>query len=391
MRELANYKPVKNWLLGMREGTCEAYLGYFRQFCDFTGRNPDELIAWGERKRREVHTKAKEFYLKFEAEGYSAHTCKSAYSTIRSFFSLNDIRLGRGPRGFNAFNEYESKRIFDPQLMFKLIVAAKTIRDKAVISFLAQSGQRVGVLTTLHYGQVRKQIENYSGPVVIEIKGKDNKVRGLWYSFAIGRECAELLRRMMLKRKQAGETLDDRSWLFRTYGRPPKRIGNKWVHRGPARKKERGRRLSNQSISRIVQQAAKDAGVQSSQGPSGRDQPLKVMYEVHPHAFRRWWKNAMRRGGVTDYDLLDSMMGHKVRNGGAYDSFDDDYIRKQYAKAEPQLTLYRPQSDWENGGIAMMKPSQRIVKESQLESHLANGWRYVATLPSGRVVAEAPG
>ncbi len=96
----------------------------------------------------------------------------------------------------------------------------------------------------------------------------------------------------------------------------------------------------------------------------------------------------MRRGGVTDYDLLDSMMGHKVRNGGAYDSFDDDYIRKQYAKAEPQLTLYRPQSDWENGGIAMKKSSQRIVKESDLELHLAKGSRYVATLPSGMILIE---
>jgi hypothetical protein len=43
---------------------------------------------------------------------------------------------------------------------------------------------------------------------------------------------------------------------------------------------------------------------------------------------------------VTDPDLLDFMMGHvEKRDRGAYNIFDPEYVRKEYARAEPSLTL----------------------------------------------------
>src|SRR3989442_902637 len=37
---------------------------------------------------------------------------------------------------------------------------------------------------------------------------------------------------------------------------------------------------------------------------------------------------------------------------------------------------------------APFKPPQKVVTEWELDSHLAEGWKYIATLPSGRIIVE---
>jgi len=142
-----------------------------------------------------------------------------------------------------------------------------------------------------------------------------------------------------------------------------------------------------------------------------------VSHEIHPHIFRRWWKLQMRKGGVVDSDLLAYMMGHhnvRMRHGGNYDEFDPDYIRKEYSKAEPLLTVttdpvsHGMENGWRPGvpvprlenprqlaplektPIINRQPrpgqTQRVVDEAELNKHFALGWHYVTTLPSGKVI-----
>jgi len=37
---------------------------------------------------------------------------------------------------------------------------------------------------------------------------------------------------------------------------------------------------------------------------------------------------------------------------------------------------------------APFKPPQKVVTEWELDSHLGEGWKYIATLPSGRIIVE---
>jgi hypothetical protein len=131
----------------------------------------------------------------------------------------------------------------------------------------------------------------------------------------------------------------------------------------------------------------------------------------------------MRKGGVIDDVLLEHMMGQhnvRLRHGGSYDEFDPDYIRREYSKAEPYLTVtsdpvsygtenrwlpgeptpqvYRPKQSSlptspvpSAGGINRVSNSSawgshRVVTEAELDTYLSRGWQYVATLPSGRLV-----
>ncbi len=120
--------------------------------------------------------------------------------------------------------------------------------------------------------------------------------------------------------------------------------------------------------------------------------------EVHAHILRLFWKHQMRTGGVTDPDLLNFMMGHTPRYGGAYDVFDEEYVRNEYAKAEPYLTVMSPyhrlagrvlrrKATPQNLTLKKLGP-QRVVKEPQLRAYLRSGWRYVTILPSQRIVIE---
>ncbi len=106
--------------------------------------------------------------------------------------------------------------------------------------------------------------------------------------------------------------------------------------------KQPGPPLSSTAIRFRVTHAALQVGVDRvREGPviEGR---RTVSHEVHPHIFRRWWKSRMRKARVTDSELLNYMIGHRpgfLRYGGAYDQFDPDYIRREYSKAEPLLTV----------------------------------------------------
>ncbi len=106
-----------------------------------------------------------------------------------------------------------------------------------------------------------------------------------------------------------------------------------------------------------------------------------------------------------DSELLNYMMGHRPRYGGVYDSFDADYIRREYAKAERFLTVVASETSstiaqairsnpaWNREDALHNSPPngrQLVITEWELDSYLARGWQYVATLPSSRVIVGAP-
>jgi integrase len=332
-----------------------------------------------------VKEKIVDYYRYYVEKGYSSNTCRNAPMAIRSFLSYNEIRFGKFPFSMHVDTEYESRRIFTRQEVFRMLVGARTPRDKALISFVLQSAQRVGVITNVRYGDVRRQIENSVSPVVIDVKPAISKYR-VRHSFAIGQECVDFIKIMMSRREQAGEPIDDESFLFRSSSLGWQKVGDKLVFGGAAHRYERGKPLDTTTVGLIMRNAATSGGVPLKKLSSKPDFPLWTRYEIHPHAFRRWWKNMMRRGGVTDPAFLDFVLGHRPPYRGAYDTFDHEYIREEYSKAEPQLTFLRNRSDLVQG--RQENTFQRIVDEPEAAALFSEGWRFVTTLPSGRLVVQ---
>src|SRR2546428_3084261 len=279
-----------------------------------------------------------------------------------------------------------------------MISCASHIRSKAIISLLAQSGQRIGVLAALRYGAIRGQIEQAISPVIVEVSsglqnGKDlsaNKGKTN-YRFAFGKESRNYIIQMINKRRQRGEPIDDDSWLFRCGLKSDQGLGGLFY---PKRYQpsERGGPLTPYWFNEVVVRAAKAAGIQSEKmvlkDSTGRPRHFQ---EVHAHLLRLVWKHQMKTCGVTDPDLLNFMMGHTPRYGGAYDVFDEEYVRKEYAKAEPYLTVMpryprlagkvsRRKATPQNPALKRSRP-QRLLKEQQPGALLRSGWGHPSNFP----------
>ena len=434
--ELADqYESVRQWFLGLNSGSIKNYKIYMRKFNHYMGLNPDELLTLGRNDPLTAHAKLKEFWhVLGTREGLASKTKGSAYIAIRSFLRLNDVKLGKTPRMFIGKVQYEAYHVLETSEIAKMLDRCKTIRDQSLISFVYQSGQRTGIVSAMKYHHVQDDLETGRHPIVVNVNGeliggeregaKNMNKTGNSYRFAIGRESASFLRMNLNQRRSCGEKITSDSWLFPAFCR---QVGVRetdnhpllvWIKPGEA-----GPAITPSGIHRIVVANAKKAGidrVRYNQRLVGR---RTTSHKVHPHTLRRWWKFQMRRGGVIDSALLEHMLGQrnvKLLHGGEYDEFDPVYIRREYSKAEPYLTVttdpavFEETDVWKVGDPVVplidprqsTRPSQeivpvetsadrsgnclhRVVQESELTAYFSRGWHYVATLPSGKVVIES--
>jgi len=297
-------------------------------------------------------------------------------------------------------------RLLKPREICDMLSSVRNIKSKAMISLLVQSGQRVGLLSALRYGHVSKQIERAYSPVVVEVSssianGRDlgaNKGRTS-YRFAFGKESRDYIVQMLNQRRHAGEIINDSSWLFRSAYRWETNSAGVGVPRW-FKPNERGEPPHAWWISRLVIRAAYAAGIQSEKVlinyPDGFPRRFA---DVHGTALRAFWKHQMRLAGVVDADLLDFMMGHVVRRYPTVsDVYDAEYVRKEYSRAEPFLTVLSPYSMLERqsrNSPESVEPArfpgseiQRVIREQELDKYLRKGWRYITMLPSQKIVIE---
>lgn len=329
------YECVRRWLSNLvKDSTIRAYQRSLEDFCKFSGMNPPQIVELGRKNPEELHDQLKLYFKKL---GLSSNTRMKRYYAIRSFCSANRVRLSKKPRAFKAVPEHEPRKIYEREDVAKVVEAAEGFRDKALITFMAQSGQRVGVCVNLRLGHLDLDKEP---PLVVRVPAllEDNQGRNVnknqrAYEFAIGSDSVEYLRLMLRERKKRGERVNENSPLFRSYAvknlpGPPEKVD----YSRP------GIPLSVSAAGEIVREAADKAGVQEKHGKR---------YLFHPHGFRRFWKHQMRKGGV-DPTLMKYMMGQDIPYSGAYDQWTEEDIRRNYARAEEYLRI-RP--DFSSEGL----------------------------------------
>jgi integrase/recombinase XerD len=303
MRFFDGQESVARWFANVPGArTRETYSYALRKFVKFAGMSPDELVRLGRRSAEEAHDLVKMFYNSLEL---ASKTKMTVYQAIRSFYASNHVSLGRKPRTFRAVVEYEPGRLYSQDEVAKLVDAADNARDKALITFLAQSGQRVGVITARRQRHINLE---QPGPLVVDVpavlrnKSGINVNKGqVPYRFAVGEDSKTYLKLMIRDRIKRGEPPDPDSWLFRSYSL---RLSEKNVRR--ARGSEPGGPLSIAQVGKIVRDAAAKRDVQQKFGKR---------YLFHPHGFQRYWKHQLRMGGV-DPGLIEYMMGHVLPYGG---------------------------------------------------------------------------
>jgi integrase len=190
-----------------------------------------------------------------------------------------------------------------------MIEVARKTHYKAIIAFLAQTGQRVAILRGIKWWMVDWKQWKPNGIVSVPEKLEDTKGRsvrtGRPYTFMIGKDAMDLLGQWRETEKRKAEG----TFVFG---------------------------LSYRQIHRIVAEAAQKARVQEDSS----DLPGTILYRVHPDAFPTYWNGRVRDGGMAELQRK-HMMGRDVSHEPRErDLFAVDRLLPAYRTAERMLTIF---------------------------------------------------
>jgi integrase len=304
-------RTVEKWLDFYPPHERPRRLRALKRFAHFTKRDPVVLLEKAVESTRgcqEIEEALVEYYRDLVRKGREESTATQWVRVVRSFFTRSGARLARFPRDIVSEPGYPPTCTLVQDDVVKMIQKRDTIRDQLVIAFLAQSGQRVGVVTAMKKAMIKEKGPKASPYGLVEVYNRDlvnpkgrnvNRYR-VHYRFVIGREAMQLVKKM---------PDHEGGWLFD---------------------------IGERQMGRIVNEAADDAGIQKRiQTRLGN----RFMNTVHPNAFRTYWECQMRQGGVRDSDMLDFLMGNKLPYNGASDRFSEEEVLNAYRTAERKLKL----------------------------------------------------
>lgn len=309
-------KYSDRWINCYPERQHKRRLAVLERFADVVGQEPAELL---ERARKgqsegrdpeEVEDALRKYYKSLIDAKRAPSTAAQWYAVVRSYFTRNYVSLRRFPRELGVTGPYyPAGEVLTQRQVQRMVETRDSKRDKLVIAFLAQTGQRIGVLSAMKRNMIREK--RYKGGLygLVEVspnlenpKGQNVNKYQVHYQFVIGQDTMKLKRQV----KSKG------GWLIN---------------------------LSLRQMNRIVDEAAKKVGVQQ---PIETKLGQRSLHRVHPHVFRKYWKRQMKAGGAKDRDLLlEFVMAHKMPYGGAYEAFPPEDLLKAYRRAEKKLKVLR--------------------------------------------------
>jgi integrase len=283
----------------------------------FVKKEPKVLLQNAKRSakgREELEFALRRYYSHLRESGLAKSSAAQWYAVIRSYFTRNYVSLPRISRDMMIQSTYEDPNfVLSHDQVKQMVQSRDSVGDKLVIAFLAQTGQRIGVLTALKRKMIETRPANrWHGLVEVfenleNPKGRNVNKYEVHYKFVIGEDTMKLIDEMP---KYEG------GWLFD---------------------------ISKRQMARIVNDAATDIGLQ-------QDKPTRLRgrshYAVHPHVFRRYWVNQVTDKGINPDGAMDTqqreyMMSHRLEHGGTYARglLADDKLIEAYKRVEPNLKV----------------------------------------------------
>lgn len=308
LERIRKYESVRSALTGLSKSATYKYLEVLREFCEFVGKNPNQIIeerkqhlkSDDEKVKRTYERKVKEFYEHMKQKGEIAESSAFTYcfSTLRGFFSRNYMKLEY--RRGELRPPKTAERDYIPTLgEIKEIHDAADIRDKAVIILALQTGMAPVDLVNLTRGDLEQALKHDEFPQPLGWLQR-HKSRMEFHPFLF-KDSAVALKRYLQNRK------DGDSHLF--------------VDRSGLSFKER-------NVNDIFTKAAKKAGIEVPQGKRLRVYVLRKVFETQ-----------MGNAGMPQ-TWTDMMMGHEVKGArGAYAKPSEAEWLEKARKAEQFISI----------------------------------------------------
>lgn len=188
---------------------------------------------------------------------------------------------------------------------------ANSMRDKALILCMFQSGISVGEICRLDYGNIKKEFEAGVLPLILELtRGKT----GVEFKTFFGRDAVKYLRLYLETRKN----LKHKTPLFTQMNSDTKRL-TKWAIQSKFRE-------------------------YSTQITFARHNEANNYNPIRPHSLRSGFNS--RLTGKADRTLIEFFMGHSIGTEKlAYLNLPNDELRELYANIEHLLAIEKTSKD----------------------------------------------
>jgi integrase len=297
---------TKRWLAEYRQQReRKRRLAALKRFRVWLHKEPRSLLVQARRSRRrskKIVLVLREYYRYLVNQKRAKSTAGQWYAVVRSYFTVNGLDLGKFPRKIGVQSVYEKSWAPSQDIVKQMVESRHSIRDKFVIAFLAQTGQRIGVLTAMKRDMITRVASGHGivkvPPTLRNPRAENVNELGLPYTFVIGRDSMRLLRELPFY---------ERGWLLD---------------------------VSQRQMGRIVDEAARAIRIQQKR-PTDIGRSCST---VHPNTFRKYWRNRMIEAR-SDLSLVMHMMGYKVPSIlGSWKPTDEELL-KAYENAESKLEV----------------------------------------------------
>jgi len=363
---LLEFQCVKDWIdTYTAKDTRQGYLRVLEKVCKASGMNPDQLLSLSGKEAKVIIKRVSQEKLQ---EGKAAMARKIQIA-MKSFFEANDLELSfkRSERIKVPAKKVVVETIPNKMQAYKMAEVTGSVRNRAIILDLFQSGVRVGCLCSWRYGHVKDQLyPEVKVPVRIKVTpDMDSKIGGYglsyYYAF-LAEEAARALKDYVEERKRKGWIPNDEDYIFVTEGTV-----------------SRGRRLTNQSVWEVVKRAAEKAGLK----PRG----------VWTHLLRKTFRKVLNGTPMAE-DLKEALMGHKLpgSRGNYFDYHDIDeaassYLRVDWSRRPERLISLETQLQEAMQEIEKLRNSLSKIKSG---SPIDVDFRELAEYVRDLIIAEKP-
>jgi site-specific recombinase XerD len=329
-------ESVKKWTMNLKKKagwrtTIPSFLRTLYTFTEYLGKSPNELIAIASTTKkldqREELTSATPAIIKlvqnFVNELLSSgkrERARHVRTCLMSFFKANGISLELDsiPRMIK-----KEELILNKEQVYAMADYAGSLRNRAIILCMYQSGLGTTALRNLNYRHVKKQLEQNSVPIRIRITSRINKKASQvpFYTFFEAEAC-DALRAYINERKRRLSKMREKGANVRelTDGSP--------LFASEGKNVPFGDRLAISSIWRVIKNSAERAGLQRE--------------KIQPNSLKKAFEAELKRS-LIDKETKKYLIGSPIQNiEYNVDKIEQKYLICNFSRSElSKLTIVK--------------------------------------------------
>jgi site-specific recombinase XerD len=329
---IEQHEDVKAWLMNRPSNTVRIFARELKTFCDELAISPEE---WRDLDRFKARDMAWKFISTKTVSNPSV--AMTTMATLKSFYRNKNgeaLPFDSARGGKHYFHMVSMKaaleHIPNKTETYQIIDMASSLRDKAIMLFLFQTGVRVNVIQHLTLKDVADQLDKDT--ITLKITGNlDHKLRSrdipFYYTFLNGEGVATLKRYVALAHKERNPDAP----LFLTSGHKP---------------------LTQAYILRTVKRCVRKCGLNPS--------------TIWTHSIRKAFRKIVRQADIDDDDK-EGFMGHVLKGSrqSYYDNKDVEVILAAYQKCNFSREVPKSETDKLRNQIEGMEEQHREDQEAR--------------------------